>query len=105
MLELDDSETFFETNLPISADMAIGIPVQIRKKLAINDLSSSIKVDRDTVFIFKKSINEQIIPILLTLFSANLFSDSSIIISALLSLIAVPIVLFLNLSSKRNMRA
>ena len=105
VLELDDSETFFETNLPISADMAIGIPVQIRKKLAINDLSSSIKVDRDTVFIFKKSINEQIIPILLTLFSANLFSDSSIIISALLSLIAVPIVLFLNLSSKRNMRA
>ena len=105
VLELDDNEAFFETNLPISADMAIGIPVQLRKKLAINDLSSSIKVDRDTIFIFKKNINEQIIPILLTLFSANLFSDSSIIISALLSLIAVPIVLFLNLSSKRNMRA
>jgi hypothetical protein len=104
VLELEDMDAFGETNLPISPDLVIGIPAHIRKKLYIMDLSSSIKIDRDTGFIFKKSINEQIVPILLTLFSANLFTDSSIIYSALLSLVAIPIVLYFNLSSKRNMR-
>ncbi len=104
VLELDSEELFLKTNRPVSTDLAIGIPIHLRKKLGILDLSASIKVDRDTAFIFKKSINEQVVPILLTLFSTNLFSDSSIIVSALLSLVAVPIVLYFNLSSKRNMR-
>ncbi|MBQ3003167.1 MAG: hypothetical protein IJD82_05500 [Clostridia bacterium] len=105
VLELGDAEAFAETNLPISPDLAVGIPAHIRKRLGVLDLSSSVKIDRDTAFIFKKSINEQIVPILLTLFSANLFTDSSVALSALLSLVAIPIVLYFNLSSKRNMRA
>lgn len=105
VLELGDEEAFAETNLPISPDLAVGIPAHIRKRLGVLDLSSSVKIDRDTAFIFKKSINEQIVPILLTLFSANLFTDSSVALSALLSLVAIPVVLYFNLSSKRNMRA
>ncbi len=105
VLELDDDETFLETNLPISTDLVVCIPVHIRKRLGVLDLSSTIKVDRDTAFIFKKSINEQIVPVLLTLFSTNLFSDVSIILSAALSVLAIPLVLYFNLSSKRNMRA
>jgi hypothetical protein len=85
--------------------LVVGIPAHIRRRLGIMDLSSSLKIDRDTSFIFVKSINEQIVPILLTLFSTNLFTDSSVIVSALLSLVAVPVVLYFNLSSKRNMRA
>ena len=104
VLELEDHEAFSETNLPISHDIVVGVPAHIRKKLHVMDLSSSIKIDRDTTFIFRKSINEQIVPILLTLFSTNLFTDISIILAALLSIIAIPIVLYLNLSSKRNMR-
>ncbi|MBQ5819896.1 MAG: hypothetical protein IIW31_01545 [Clostridia bacterium] len=105
VLELSDGEAFLETNLPISPDLVVGIPAHIRRRLGIMDLSSSLKIDRDTSFIFIKSINEQIVPILLTLFSTNLFTDSSVIVSALLSLVAVPVVLYFNLSSKRNMRA
>ena len=105
VLELDDANAFAQTNLPISPDLVVGIPAHIRKKLGLHDLSSSLKIDRDTSFIFKKSINEQIVPVLLTLFSTNVFTDSSIIWSALLSLVAIPIVLYFNLSSKRNMRA
>ncbi len=105
VLELDgNEEAFLETNRPMSMDFAIGIPSHIRKKLDLPDLATAVKVDRDTRFIFKKSINEQVVPIILTLFSANLFTDSSVILSALLSLFAVPLVLYLNLSSKRNMR-
>lgn len=105
VLELSDEAAFSETNLPISLDLVVGIPAHIRKKLNVMDLSSSIKVDRDTTFILQKSINEQIVPILLTLFSTNLFTDSSVILSALLSVVAIPIVLYFNLSSKRNMKA
>ena len=104
MLELDNEQAFLETNLPISPDLAVGVPAHIRKKLGVTDLLSSVKIDRDTAFIFKKNVNEQVVPILLTLFSTNLFTDSSIISSALLSLVAIPIVLYFNLSSKRNMR-
>lgn len=105
VLELDDEEAFAETNFPISKDLVVGVPVHIRKKLQVMDLSSSIKVDRDTTFIFKKSINEQIVPVIVTLFSTTeLFKDASVAFSGLLSLIAIPLVLYLNLSSKRNMR-
>lgn len=105
VLALDNEDAFLKTNRPVFTDLVVGIPIHIRKKLGIHDLSSAIKIDRDTVFIFKKSINEQVVPIILTLFSANLFSDSSIVISAVLSLISIPLVLYFNLSSKRNMRA
>ncbi len=104
-LELENEESFAETNLPISIDLAIGVPVHIRKSLGIPNVNSTVKVDRDTGFILKKSVNEQIVPIILTLCSAKLFSDSSIIVSVLLALLAVPIVVYINLSSKRNMRA
>jgi len=105
VLELDDDEAFLETNLPISTDLVVCLPVHIRKQLGVLDLNSTVKVDRDTAFIFKKSINEQIVPVLLTLFSTNLFNDVSVILSAALSVLAIPIVLYFNLSSKRNMRA
>ncbi len=105
VLEINDKKAFQDTNLPINADLAIGVPANIRKKLGLTDISSAIKVDRDTAFIFKKSINEQVIPILLTLFSANFFTDSSVLLTALISIIGIPLVLYLNLSSKRNMRS
>ena len=105
VLELEDEKAFLQTNLPISPDLVLGVPAHIRNKLGVMDLSSSIKIDRDTAFIFKKNINEQVVPVLLTLFSTNLFTDFSIISSALLSLVAIPVVLYFNLSSKRNMRA
>lgn len=104
-LELENEDAFAETNLPISIDLAIGVPVHVRKALGIPNVNSTIKVDRDTGFILKKSVNEQIVPIILTLFSAKLFSDSSVIISVLLALLAVPVVVYINLSPKRNMRA
>lgn len=105
VLEFDDKDAFLETNPPISMDLAVGIPVHVRKALGVNDLQSVIKIDRDTRFIFKKSLNEQVVPVLLTLFSANIFSALAWWISVPISLVAIPVVLYFNLSSKRNMRA
>ena len=101
---LDDEKSFLEANVPISLNYAIGIPAHLRKKLGICNVNTAVKVDRDTGFIFKKSLNEQIAPVLLTLFSINLFNDPSIWKKALVSLLSIPIVVYLNLSSKRNMR-
>lgn len=105
VLELDKEEAFLNTNLPVPLELAIGVPAHLRKQLGITDLNSVIKTDRDTLFIFKRSMNEQVVPILLTLFSTRVFSSLSEIFSIALSIIAIPVVLFFNLSSKRNMRA
>lgn len=104
VLEIDDNDMFYKENLPININNAIGIPVHLRKQLGITRLNAVVKVDRDTGFIFRKSINEQIVPILLTLFSVNVFRDENIWKSVLLSLLAVPIVVYFNLSGKRNQR-
>ena len=105
VLELDKEAAFLNTNLPVPVELAIGVPAHLRKKLGVTDLNSVIKIDRDTGFIFRRSMNEQVVPILLTLFSTSLFSSLSAILPIVLSIVAVPIVVFFNLSSKRNMRA
>ncbi len=104
VLGFDDEQLFLKTNLPLPMELVIGIPTHIRKKLHITELNTTIKVDRDTGFIFKRSINEQIVPILLTFFSSTIFSSVSELLPILLSIVLVPLVLYLNLSSKRNMR-
>lgn len=103
VLEIDEERLFYNTNLPIETNMAIGVPAHIRKKLGVN-LNSTIKIDRDTAFIFRKSINEQVVPILLTLFSISAIKDINAWKAAALSLLAVPIVVYFNLSAKRNKR-
>ena len=103
VLEIDEERLIYNTNLPIETNMAIGVPAHIRKKLGVN-LNSTIKIDRDTAFIFRKSINEQVVPILLTLFSISAIKDIGAWKAAALSLLAVPVVVYFNLSAKRNKR-
>ncbi len=105
VLELDNEKEFFRTNLPAPTELSIGIPSHIRKKLGITALDVTVKVDRDTAFILKRSMNEQIVPILLTLFSTSLFSRLSTVAAIVITVLALPVVLYLNLSTKRNMRA
>lgn len=56
--ELDDEKAFSEANLPTTLHYAIGIPAHIRKKPGLYHVNTAVKADRDTSFIFKKSINE-----------------------------------------------
>lgn len=98
------NDKFYKTNVPSIIELSIGIPAHIRNELKIDDIQSSVKVDRDTGFIFKKSFNEQLVPIILAILSLKFFEDlpwwgSLLIISAL-----VPVVMYITLSSKRNMR-
>lgn len=103
VLELEEKEAFAKTNPPMSGDVVIGLPVNLRKKLDINNVNSSVKIDRDTPFILKKSINEQIMPVLFTFLSSFLISKTAWL-TAVISIALLPFVVFFNLSSKRNSR-
>lgn len=99
----DKKKDFLKTNTPCSMDLSIGVPAIVRKELGVSDLYTVIKIERDTAFIMKKTLNKQIVPVVTSLLSINLLSKSYIL-SLVLSVLAIPIVMYLNLSSKRNMR-
>ena len=96
-------EKFAYTNTPSVIELSIGIPAHVRRKLGVTDIQSSVKVNRDTAFIFKSSFNEQLVPLILTLLSLRFFEDIAWYFSVLLVLVLVPIVMYITLSSKRNM--
>lgn len=99
-----ERDKFDMNNVASLPELSIGIPVHIRSRLGLHDLQSAVKVDRDTGFILRKSINEQLVPALLTLVSLSFFESFTVWQKALLSLVAIPVILYFNLSSKRNMR-
>lgn len=103
VLEMDDKDEFNTMNEgnPAMADLAIGIPAHIRNKLGITYVDCAVKVERDTDFLFAKSLPEQIIPLLLTFTTSGLVLDMNIAFEILFAIIVV----YLNFSSKRHMRS
>ncbi len=99
-----DEEKYTRTNLPGVIELSVGIPAHIRSQLGITDIQTSVKVDRDTAFIFRKSFNEQLVPILLALFSINIFDGLDTWLSSLVSVALIPVIMYITLSPKRNMR-
>ena len=97
-------EKYGRTNTPGIIEQSIGIPVHIRGQLDIPDIHSSVKVDRDTAFIFWKNINDQLVPIILTIVSLKFFEELAWYWMVGLLIILVPIVMYVSLSSTRNMR-
>lgn len=101
---IEDESKLQANNLYTPIDMTIGIPLPIRTELGITDLDSTVKVDRDTAFIMKKCANEQVIPVLLALFSMNFLQDCPFYVPIIIFLVITPIIIYVNLSSKRNSR-
>lgn len=85
-------------------NLMICIPAFVRKRLEIpsTECNVVIKVERDMKYIWDKNISKQILPIILVLFSGELFSNiNGILQSIIFSFLALPIVLYFNLSSER----
>ena len=99
-----DGDKYKNTNLPGVVELSVGVPAHIRADLGITDIQTSVKVDRDTWFIFRKSFNEQLVPILLALFSINIFEGMRKWQSTLICAGLIPVIMFVTLSPKRNMR-
>lgn len=99
-----DASKYTNTNVPGVIELAVGIPAYIRDELGITDIQSSVKVERDTKFIFRKCFNEQLVPIMLALFSINVFDGLKKWVSTLIILGSIPVIMYISLTPKRNMR-
>ena len=104
VLELEDKDSFKATNVATSYDLMVGMPINLRKRLGIYNIDSIVKIDRDTSFLFVKSISEQVLPLLITIAASLVVSKADAFWTAIISLVAAPIVVYLNLSSKRSSR-
>ena len=51
----DDDKRIEDTNKKPNLNCSIGIPTCIRKQLNMEDIRKTVKVSRDTKFIFKKN--------------------------------------------------
>ena len=110
VLPIDDEDKLKELNnednsIPISEfENMIFIPAFIRAELGIPSVLSNIavKVERDMGYIFKKNINQQILPIILILFSTEIFVNGrELLVKILIALVSLPITMFFNLSNER----
>ncbi|MBQ7934606.1 MAG: hypothetical protein IJ327_07475 [Lachnospiraceae bacterium] len=103
VLEMDDRDEFATMNGEngLMPDLSIGIPAHIRNKLGITYVDCAVKVERDTDFLFAKSLPEQIIPLLLTFTTSGLVLNMNIAFEIFFAIVVV----YLNFSSKRHMRS
>lgn len=97
-----ENEAFDAENKSCLPQLSIGVPVHVRHRLGIYDLQSAVKVERDTGFLFRKSINEQLLPLLLALLSLSFF-DGLTFWQSLLIVIAMSLVfMYMALSGRRS---
>ena len=110
VLQIDDVNKIIEQNSEKGAldikeiENIICIPANLRNELGILSVKSNIavKVERDMGYIFKKNFNQQILPIILILFSTEIFVNGrELFIKILIALISLPITLYFNLSNER----
>ena len=104
VLAIGDDECMRATNRSFHRERAVGVPVALRTALGVPDLVSAVKIERDTNYLFRKSIHQQIMPVLVTLLSSGIFLEMSQVWAAAASLAAVPVVSYFSLSETRNKR-
>lgn len=104
VLALDDESLYSKNNHSSRMDVSIGIPAHIRKHLGIENLECGVKIDRDTGFLFRKNMNEHIVPALVTLFTSNFITSFSPWKTAIMTIILTPFVVYFDLSPQRNQR-
>ena len=111
VLPINNGDKIIENNneqdsVPIyELENVVCIPASIRYELGITSVktNNSVKVERDMGYIFKKNINQQILPIILILFSTEIFVNGrELIIKIIIALISLPITMYFNLSNERS---
>ena len=104
VLAIEDDECMRATNRSFHRERAVGVPVALRTALGVPDLVSAVKIERDTNYLFRKSIHQQVMPVLVTLLSSGIFLEMSQVWAAAASLAAIPVVSYFSLSETRNKR-
>ena len=110
VLPISNNDKIIEQNSELGSEKIfeieniICLPASIRNELGIVSVKPniSVKVERDMGYIFKKNFNKQILPIILILFSTEIFVNGrELFIKILIALISLPITMYFNLSNER----
>lgn len=106
ILRIDDTASFFRENFPCEVNLVVGVPVHVRDELGIRGVKSCVVIERDVQFLFAKSMNGQIVSLLLALATA-MFTTTVIptwLTAVIFVLVVLPCVLYFNLSKVRGAR-
>lgn len=105
-LLIDEFDSINETNMILSnseLNMSVGIPLELRSKLNIDNIGSTCEVKRDKLYLLRKNISLQFLSIMGSFITINqLDLDIDIKIKFLITLISFPIISYFLLSSVRN---
>lgn len=79
----------------------IGIPAKYRLQLGIYEIGSSVKVERDTKYLFIKNFNTQLLSVFGTIITITQLPFENIWIKGILAVISIPVVMNAVLSYER----
>lgn len=105
VLGLDSAELIEETNIvsnKSSINISIGIPAHLRAKLGIKQIGKVCDVERDLVFLLRKNLYIQFLPILAAIFGISSLGFLPIWLKITLSICMVPLTSYIILSSVRE---
>ena len=106
-MAMDDETAIFQENRIRSSqylNLCIGIPLHIRNELELESLNSTVEIERDLGFIFKKHLNSQIqslIGVLLSFIAIKDYVNNGIIV-AMISIVLLVILIYISFSDIRE---
>lgn len=104
-MRIDTFELMKETNILDSEtdlDLIVGIPAPLRQKLGIGDIETEVTVARDTVFLFNKRLNIQMLSVLGLLLAVFQIGSGEYILKTIISLSLLPFIIYMSLSQERS---
>lgn len=104
VMAIDSIIQIKETNIindDSDEDLIAGIPAHLRKKLGVNNINTTISIERDTLYLFRKNLNIQFLPIIALLFTLlQTFENYALVFTCFFAFL--PLVMFIVFSSERN---
>lgn len=106
-MSMDDETAIYQENRVISSqylNLCIGVPLHIRNELKLESLNSTVEIERDLVFIFKKHLNSQIqslIGVLLSFIAIKEYIENEFIVVGI-SIVFLAILVFISFSDIRE---
>ena len=104
-MKIDTYDLMKETNIINShtdLDLVVGIPAPIRKELGIGDIETEVTVERDTVFLFNKNINVQMLSVLGLFLAVFQIGEGNVLKKIIICVALLPIIIYASLSQERS---
>ena len=104
-MKIDSFELMKETNIvdsEIDIDIMVGIPAPLRSQLGIGDIETEVTIKRDTMFLFNKNLNIQMLSVLGLLLAVYQIGEGNFKLKSILCISMLPIIIYVSLSQERS---